>query len=197
MSSNFLVSPLDGAKRSLDSSLVLEDPEANISSGGLSKRLTSDFGFLLLVGALENESSSTEVVFGAVDLGAGLGGCENTSSSPNRSAPLFSFFFEDLVGGEGPNKSSSNVTVTLLGARFELKAPTSSDISFSSLSVKLEDLADFSEKLSSKSASRDEMDAVSWSFPVAVGGGGDWTGLEPEPALRRVRLEGGLLPAAR
>ena len=41
------------------------------------------------------------------------------------------------------------------------------------------------------------MDAVSWSLPEAVGGGGDWVELEPEPELRSARLEGGLFPAAR
>ena len=56
---------------------------------------------------------------------------------------------------------------------------------------------DLSEKLSSKRASRDVREAVSWSLPEAEGGGGDWAELEPEPEPLRVRLEGGLLPAAR
>lgn len=72
--------------------------------------------------------------------------------------------------------------------------PPSSKISFSIFSAKEGGAFDvFSEKLSSKRASREDREAVSWSFPKAEGGGGDWA----EPELLRARLEGGLLPDAR
>ena len=111
------------------------------------------------------------------------------------SVPV-SFFCEGL-GGD-PNRSSSRATFTLLGAFLELKTPASSAISFSIFSAKLGGAFDvFSEKLSSKRASRDEGEVVSWSLPEAEGGVGDWAELEPEPELLRARLEGGRFPEAR
>ena len=72
--------------------LALEDPDVKMSSGGLSKRLSSAFDFLLLVGLLVNKSSSrgAAVVFlvaaGLDDDGGGFEEDENKSLSPNRSA---------------------------------------------------------------------------------------------------------------
>ena len=98
ISSSFLLSsppPFDGAKISSPAELLaLEDPvAAKMSSGGLSKRLSSVFVFLPPAGLLANKSSSrgAAVVFLAgagldeVDGGA-LEGGENRSSPPNRSA---------------------------------------------------------------------------------------------------------------
>ena len=85
---------------------------------------------------------------------------------------------------------SSRATFILLGTFLVLKTPVSSVISFSIFSAKLGGAFDvFSENLSSKRASRDEREAVSWSLPEAKEGGGDSAELEPEPELLRAHLD--------